>query len=120
MTNKKTDYFTLRIEKSVKNEFTEFCQRRRLPISRAVTLFVQKVVKEGEIPFDLYGVERDAAEKKDTVMGVYVDGAIRSQFADVCAGYGVSVGTVIRGFMMACVENNNFPYKPSRPKKDEK
>ncbi len=90
MTNKKTDYFTLRIEKSVKDKFTEFCQRRRLPISRAVTLFV------------------------------YVDGAIRSQFADVCAGYGVSVGTVIRGFMMACVENNNFPYKPSRPKKNEK
>lgn len=53
--------YNYRIEETVKDEFNKICESVGLNASNAITLFINKVVQERAIPFEL---KADKGEEK--------------------------------------------------------
>ena len=105
-----TDYFSLRINPKLKEDFYKFCKDKGFTAGRAVKLFAKQFVKSGKIPFSLDG-NRTYTDNNVARLSIHMDAETRKEFAAACEEYGLPMSIVVRGFMDYCVTNNSFPYE---------
>ena len=104
-----TDYFSLRVNPNLKEDFYGYCKRKGFTAGKAIKLLARQFAKTGKIPFSLDG-NRNYPDENLTRVSIHMDAETRKNFAAACEEYGVPMSIVVRGFMDYCVTNDCFPY----------
>lgn len=104
-----TDYFSLRVNKLLKEDFYKHCKNKGFTAGKAVKLLAKQFSKNGTIPFSLDG-NRKYADDDMIRISIHMDSETREHFAAACEEYGLPMSIVVRGFMDYCVSNDCFPY----------
>lgn len=106
---------TIRIDSELKKDFTEFCENAGISVSAAVNLLASASIEHGKIPFEVKIVSYANKKKKgnDDIVRIMVrlEDSLKSKFSDICSGLGIPMSTVIKMFMLQCVEDGKFPFK---------
>lgn len=105
---------TIRVDKNLKNDFAEFCEKSGISVSAAINQLAVASINKGKIPFVISMVDYDRKNKssKDiTRVLVRIKDDLKSGFAKVCKDSGISMATVIKMFMLQCVGNGKFPFE---------
>ena len=108
-----TQYLTVRVPESIKDEFWSFCKGVGMKPSAAVNMLIAKCVRTNDIPFDVVSPENADRIKADCslkTVAFRVNPEVREQFADFCSSVMcVSMSTVIKTFMVQCIDRGELP-----------
>lgn len=104
-----TDYFSLRVNPELKEDFYKYCKSKGFTAGKAIKLFAKQFSKSGKIPFSLDG-NRSYTDDNLIRISIHMDAETRQRFCASCYEYGIPMSIVVRGFMDYCVTNNRFPY----------
>ena len=115
MARKNIKFITIRIDEELHKDFMLFCENCELTVSGAVGMFVKETIREGKLPFQVFGdIPLDKSTrglaKPSTRISVRIDGDDKDKFADVCESIGVPVGRAIKIFMRLCVNKGALPF----------
>lgn len=109
----KNDYLCIRIDRKLKDDFAEFCSKSGISMSAAVNQLVVASKKEGAIPFTVRVVEYETNMPKElTRASIRVKPSLRQDFMGICDRIGIPMSTVVKMFMMQCLELGRFPFGP--------
>lgn len=103
------DYFSLRVNPQLKEDFYNFCKSKGFTAGKAVKLLAKQFAKSGTLPFSL-GSDRAYVEENSARISIHMDDETRRDFSNACEEYGLPMSIIVRGFMDYCVSNNSFPY----------
>lgn len=111
-----TDYFSLRVNSKLKEDFYAYCKSKGFTAGKAIKLLARQFAKSGKIPFSL---DRNRNYPDDNLIriSIHMDAETRQHFAAACEEYGLPMSIVVRGFMDYCVTNDCFPYETGKQKK---
>ena len=115
------DYFSLRVNAQLKEDFYTFCKSKGFTAGKAVKLLAKQFSKRGTLPFSLdsdRAYDEENLLRNGTRISIHMDGETRRDFSNACEEYGLPMSIVVRGFMDYCVSNNCFPYD-AEEKRDE-
>lgn len=110
-----TDYFSLRVNPKLKEDFYDFCKSKGFTAGKAIKLLARQFAKSGKLPFSLDG-NRNYADENLTRVSIHMDAETRQHFAAACDDYGLPMSIVVRGFMDYCVTHDCFPYEADSKK----
>lgn len=105
---------TIRVDKQLKEDFSEFCDKSGISLSSAVTHLASVIIRDGKIPFVIKMVDYDnkiKGNKNDVRIMLRISDEVKANFSKICDTLGVSKSTVIKIFMMQCVDRGEFPFK---------
>lgn len=105
-----TDYFSLRVNPKLKDDFYKYVKSRGFTAGKAIKLFARQFAKNGKIPFSLDS-SRSYPDDDLTRVSIHMDAETRQCFSEACEEYGLPMSIIIRGLMDYCVTNNSFPYE---------
>lgn len=111
-----TDYFSLRVNSKLKEDFYAYCKSKGFTAGKAIKLLARQFAKSGKIPFSLDG-NRNYPDDNLIRISIHMDAETRQPFAAACEEYGLPMSIVVRGFMDYCVTNDCFPYETGTKKK---
>lgn len=105
------EYLSLKIEAQLKDDFYNFCKRSGISASAAVNQLAVKSFETDSIPFVIkalnYDLKRDGNSKR---ISVRMKPELRQGFSEICTKKGIPMSTVIKIFMMQCIELGRFPF----------
>lgn len=104
-----TDYFSLRLNKQLKEDFYKFCKNKGFTAGKAIKLFAIQFSKNGTLPFSL-DADRSYTDDNLVRISIHMDANTREHFSTSCDEYGIPMSVIVRGFMDYCITNNCFPY----------
>lgn len=108
----KNEYLSVRINKKLKQDFYEFCNKSGISASAAVNQLALKCVEKGSIPFVVHVVDYDMGKKGDSIRtSIRMKSDLREDFSKVCAKTGIPMGTVVKMFMLQCIDEGRFPFE---------
>ncbi len=110
-----SEYMSIRLDKTVKNEFYTFCQNCGMTVSFAVNLLVNKTVEEGKIPFEIATVNEpmgayEGGEPQMLRASIRIDKEQREKFQQVCNGVGVPMSRLVKMYMLNCIRSQKIPF----------
>jgi len=111
-----TDYFSLRVNAKLKEDFYNYCKGKGFTAGKALKLLARQFAKSGKIPFSLE-TNRNYPDDNFVRASIHMDAETRQHFADACEEYGLPMSIVVRGFMDYCVSHDAFPYVAGDKKK---
>lgn len=101
----KNEYLSVRIDPKLKADFYDFCARSGLSVSAAVNQLALKSVEKGSIPFVVHVVDYDVKKKGETNRtSIRMRSELRRGFAEVCDKTGIPMSTVVKMFMLQCID----------------
>lgn len=107
----KNEYLSIRIEPQLKDDFYTFCKKSGISVSAAINQLAVKSVEKAAIPFVIkvvdYDIKREGNLKR---ISIRMKLELRQGFSEVCSKNGIPMSTVIKMFMMQCVEKGMFPF----------
>lgn len=109
----KREYFSLRVNKELKEAFYDFCKRKGLAAGPVIKMFIRRFIKDTEIPFSLYSDSQFPESHLDR-LNIGMDTEMRAAFSDACESIDEDMSVVVRGFMNYCVNNNCYPYDEAK------
>ena len=105
-----SNYFYMRIDSNLKENFAKFCKKKGISISKAISLFVIRFVRDGSIPYKLGQADFENGTNSVQV-GYWMDISLRRSFSDICRNkYDMPMSFFVRDFMNECVSSGAFPY----------
>jgi len=104
-----TDYLSLRISKTLKQGFNDFCKKKGLSASKALNLYVNRCIRDGVVPFR-FGLSNMDGEDNSVRVSYHLESNIRQAFAVFCEKYEMPMSLFIRDFMNECVTRGDFPF----------
>lgn len=120
VTNKRTEYLSMRINGELKREFWDFCDNLHTNASALVAMLARKCVREESIPFEVispeidfgmrYGTRGKGGGNADERVSFRMDNNLRLRFSAVCEEHYVSMSVVVRAFMVQCIEKGRLPF----------
>lgn len=108
-----SQYFSLRVNKELKDDFYKTCKKRGYSVSRAMRMFfVQYIKDDGKPPYeDMLNRIRQYPDDEYDRIGIRIDADIRTQFAAVCKeNGGWLMSNVVRAFMDYCASYDCLPF----------
>lgn len=106
----KNEYFALRVNPELKEQFYALCKSKGFTAGKAVKLFARQFAQSGRLPFSM-DMDRSFPNDNSARVSIHMDEDTRQLFSEACKEYGgLSMSLVMRGFMDFCVTNNCFPY----------
>ena len=107
----KNEYLSVRIEPMLKNDFYEFCSKSGISVSAAVNQLALKSIEKGSIPFTVHVIDYDLKKSGETHrISIRMKTELRNGFSDVCTRTGIPMSTVVKIFMLQCVDKGRFPF----------
>lgn len=106
-------YYSLWVNKNLKEDFNVICEARGSSTSRAVRTFMVQYIKNGgKLPYDdMMNRIRKYSDEDKTKIGLRVSAELRNQFSAVCKANGDwLMSDVVRAFMDYCASNNCLPF----------
>lgn len=108
-----TDYFSLRLNSQLKEDFYKFCKSKGFTAGKAIKLFAKQFSESGKIPFSL-DANRSYTDDNLIRISIHMDAETRKRFSTSCDEYDIPMSIIVHGFMDYCVTNNHFPYKSEK------
>lgn len=110
--DKKNQYLSMRIKPVLKNDFYNFCSKSGISVSAAVNQLALKSIEKGSIPFTIYVINYDLKKSGETCrISIRMKTELRQGFSEVCAKTGISMSTVVKIFMLQCIDKGKFPFE---------
>ena len=117
MSNVRSDYMSIRIDKVLKEDFYAFCKKCGMTVSGAVNYLIRRTIREEKLPFDVsvgkdddvYGMD-EGGDPQILRVSIRVDKEVRNEFAKICKNIGFPMGRIIKMFMKKCVNEGKFPF----------
>jgi len=106
--DKMSDYFAIRVNQQLKEDFYSCCKRKGFTAGMAVKLFARQFSEKGIIPFSL-DANKSYPDDKLTRISIHMDAKTRQNFAAACEEQGLSMSFIVRAYMDYCVTNDCFP-----------
>lgn len=107
----KNEYLSVRIEPMLKKDFYEFCNKCGISASAAVNQLALKTIERGSIPFTIHVIDYDIKKNGDTKrISIRMKTELRKGFSEVCTKIGIPMSTVVKIFMLQCIDEGKFPF----------
>jgi len=111
MDTTKNEYLSVRIEPMLKKDFYEFCNKSGISVSAAVNQLALKSIEKGSIPFTIHVIDYDLKKSGETHrISIRMKTELRKGFSEVCAKTGIPMSTVVKIFMLQCIDKKRFPF----------
>lgn len=101
---------SLRINKKLRDDFSEFCKGAGIKISTAVNLLARECIKSGEIPFHIESQSNYVIGDEIIITSINIDNDTKKKFSEACDMIGVPMGNLIRLYMMKCLDEGKIPF----------
>ena len=104
-------YLTIRIESDLKTDFSKFCNCCGITLSLAVRLLIKQTIAKNRIPFqinELYERQAYLLSKQDSRISIRLDCETKDQFNDICNHTGISMGQLIKLYMVHCIKSGEL------------
>ncbi len=104
------DYFiNIRAERELKEQFVDFCEKCGMTKNGAVNLMIAKAIELKSIPFEIAVCDPiGVGASKDYRFNVRVDLKTKEAFKEICDTMGISMGRVIKMYMLQCLSNGKI------------
>lgn len=110
--DKKNQYLSMRIKPVLKNDFYNFCSKSGISVSAAVNQLALKSIEKGSIPFTIHVINYDLKKSGETCrISIRMKTELRQGFSEICAKTGISMSTVVKIFMLQCIDKGKFPFE---------
>lgn len=107
----RNEYLSVRIDPKLKADFYNFCEKSGISVSAAVNQLAVKSVEKGSIPFVVHVVDYDLKKNGETNRtSIRMRAELRQGFAEVCNKTGIPMSTVVKMFMLQCIDKGRFPF----------
>lgn len=109
----KNEGLTIRVDDQLKKDFTAFCDNAGISVAAAINLLASTSIKSQKIPFEIKMVSYDRKNKgsKDNVrILIRIEDKLKSGFAQICKELGIPMSTVIKMYMLQCIEQGKIPF----------
>lgn len=107
----KNEYLSVRVDPKLKADFYKFCEKSGLSVSAAINQLAVKSVEKGSIPFVVHVVDYELKKKAETNRtSIRMRSELRRGFAEVCDKTGIPMSTVVKMFMLQCIDKGRFPF----------
>lgn len=110
----KVEGLSFRVNPHLKDDFAEFCEKAGISMSGAVNSLAATSIKMGKIPFVIRMVDYDMKKKEGKVsirIFVRISDDVKNQFSQICRSAGLTMSSVVKMFMLQCVEGGRFPFE---------
>lgn len=105
------EYLSVRIDSKLKSDFYNFCQNSGISVSAAVNMLARKCIDIGSLPFIVNVVDYDTKQGGVSLrISIRMKKEIRDGFSTICDRIGVPMSTVVKMFMLQCVDKDCFPF----------
>lgn len=105
------EYLSVRVDSKLKNDFFGFCQNSGISVSAAVNMLARKCIDAGSLPFVVNVVDYDTKQSGESVrISIRMKRERRDGFSGICDKIGVPMSTVVKMFMLQCVDKDRFPF----------
>lgn len=115
MAKELNEYMSIRLEKTLKENFEAFCESCGITVSGAISMLVKHTINEQKIPFrisatpEVMGIH-EGGKKQIERISIRIDKEHREEFSKVCKHIGVPMGRIVKMFMANCLNNGKLPF----------
>ena len=107
-------FIGVRVERELKENFENFCEKCGLTASGAVNIMVKKAIETKSIPFEVsicepIGVYQGGMEQ-DMRFSVRIEKEYREAFKAVCDAIGIPMSRIIKLYMLRCLSMGKIPF----------
>lgn len=111
MEAKNNGQLSVRLQPQLKEDFREFCDKSGISVNAAVNQLALKSIEKGSIPFTVHVLDYDLKKNSKTQrICIRMKPELRNGFSEVCSKTGISMGTVVKIFMLQCIDEKKFPF----------
>lgn len=102
------DVLTVKVNVALREDFRAFCKERGVSISAAVNMFVHALMKTNDFSFNKMVPDAKYLPASGAIMGIYLPAEVRTAFVKYCAERGAKMSTIVRSFMVNCVQTGKL------------
>lgn len=102
------DVLTVKVNAALREDFRDFCKERGVSISAAVNMFVHSLMRTNDFSFNKTVPDAKYLPASGAIMGIYLPVEVRAAFVRYCAERGAKMSTIVRSFMVTCVQTGDL------------
>lgn len=115
MSIRANEWMSLRMDEALKKDFEVFCGSIGLTVSGAVVLLANETIKQGKIPFNVLAFDEirgvvNGHDRQSKRMSVRIGDNVKKDFSEICDQIGIPMSTIVRMFMIHCVNKKTLPF----------